>query len=121
MSWFQAEIEVRCRVPRPSLEIIADTLQKAFEDPKTLGLAFINMSDAKMGTDDELFASISEQKEHLAWLIEGLARAMGLECPQLIAFTAIRIIERTILRTLITGSPREVQTARLLLRCLQHA
>jgi hypothetical protein len=121
MFWFLTEIETRCRVTVPSFEIIVDNLQEALQDPKTPGLAFINVTGARSGNDDEPFAIVSEQKEHLTGFVEELALTMGLEYPQLIAFTPTRTIERTILRSLISGSPDEARTARLLLRCLQNA
>jgi hypothetical protein len=36
------------------------------------------------------------------------------------ASAAVFVIERAIVRTLMTGSLKEAQTARLLFQCLQH-
>jgi hypothetical protein len=43
MRWFEAEIEARYEATGGGLEIIADVLQKGFEDPKCLGCAFMNV------------------------------------------------------------------------------
>ena len=43
MGWFENEIEARYEATGGGLEIIADVLQKGFEDPKCFGLAFINI------------------------------------------------------------------------------
>jgi len=121
MRWFENEVEARYEATGGGLEIIADVLQKGFEDPKCFGLAFINIVIEGGDFDNEPFAIVREQKEHLRRFIEQLAVKMGLQHPDLAASAAVLVIERTIERTLTTGSSSEAQTARLLFRCLQHA
>jgi AcrR family transcriptional regulator len=119
MRWFEAEIEARYEATGGGLEIIADVLQEGFEDPKCFGFAFINIVTQGGDSDNEPFAIVSEQKEHLRRFIEQLAVRMGLQLPA--ASAAVLIIERTIVRTLMTGSLQEAETARLLFQCLRHA
>jgi AcrR family transcriptional regulator len=121
MRWFENEIEARYEASRGGLEIIADALQEGIEDPKSFGLAFINVVTEGVTLNREPFAIAGEQKEHLRLFIEQLALEMGLRYPDMAASAAVLIIERTIMRTLITGSLKEAQTARLLFQCLQHA
>ena len=121
MRWFESEIEARHEATGGGLEIIADVSQEGFEDPKCLGLAFINVVAEGGDTYNEPFAIAREQKEHLRRFIERLATKMGLQCPDMAASTAVLIIERTIECALRTGSLKEAQTARLLFQCLQHA
>lgn len=121
MRWFENEIETRYEATGTGLEIIADVLRKGFEDPKCFGLAFIRIVTEGGDCDNEPFAIAGEQKEHLRRFIEQLAAKMGLQYPDMTASAAVLVIERTIVRTLITGSLREAQTARLLFQCLQHA
>lgn len=121
MRRFKNEIEVRYEATGGGLEIIADTLQKAFEDPKCFGLAFINTVTEGGDFDNESFAIVGEQKEELMRFIEQMALKMGLQHPDTAASSAVLIIERTIVRTLMTGSLKEAQNARLLFQCLQHA
>jgi len=121
MRWFEHEIEVRHEATGGGLEIIADVLQKGFEDPKCFGLAFINIVIEGGDFDNEPFAIVREQKEHLRRFIEQLAVKMGLQHPDMAASAAVLVIERTIVRTLMTESLKEAQTARLLFQCLQHA
>jgi AcrR family transcriptional regulator len=122
MRWFENEIEARYEATEGGLEIIADVLQIGFEDPKCFGCAFIKIVTEGGGDfDNEPFAIAREQKEHLRQFIEHLAVKMGLQHPDMAAFAVVLVIERTILRTLMTGSLTEVQTARLLFQCLQHA
>lgn len=121
MRWFENEIEARCQRTRGGLEIIADVLEEGFEDPKSLALAFIDVVTQTSDLDKEPLAIIGDQKEHLRRLIEQLAVRMGLRNPDIVAATAVAIIEQTIVHTLIAGSPTEAQTARLLFQCLQHA
>lgn len=121
MRWFEAEIEARYEATRGGLEIIADVLQKGFEDSKSFGLAFINIVAEKSDFDNELFAIAREQKEHLRRFVERLAVKMGLQHPNMAASAAVLVIERAIVLTLMTGSLKEAQTARLLFQCLQHA
>jgi hypothetical protein len=120
MRWFEHEIEARYEASRGGLEIIADVLQEGFEDPKSLGLALINIV-TEDGFDNEPFAIVKEEKEKLRRFIKQLAVKMGLRHPDMAASTAVFIIDQTIVRTLMTGSLREDQTARLLFQCLQHA
>ncbi len=120
MRWFENEIEARYEATGGGLEIIADVLQKGFEDPKCFGLAFINIV-TECGFDHEPFAIAGEEKKHLGQFIEELAVRMGLQHPDIAASAAVLVIERTIVRTLMTGSLKEAQTARLLFQCLQHA
>lgn len=121
MRWFENEIEARYKATGGGLEIIADVLQEGFEDPKCFGLAFIHILTEDGGFDNQPFAIVREQKEHLRWFIEQLAIKMGLQHPEMAASEAILVIERTIVRTLKTGDLKEAQTARLLFQCLQHA
>jgi AcrR family transcriptional regulator len=120
MRWFENEIEARYEATGGGLEIIADVLQEGFEDPKCFGLAFIDIVTEGGDFDDELFALAREQKEHLRRFIEQLAAKMGLQHPDMTASAAVFVIERTIVRTLMTESLKEAQTARLLFQCLQH-
>jgi AcrR family transcriptional regulator len=117
MRWFEDEIEARYEATGGGLEVIADVLQEGFEDPNNVGLAFINVSDV----DKKPFAIVGEQKEHLRRFIEQLAVKMGLDHPDIAASAAVLVIERAIVRTLMTGSLTEARTARLLFQCLQHA
>lgn len=121
MRWFENEIEARYKAIGGGLEIIADILQKGFEDPKCFGFAFINIVTGGRTFNNEPFAIAREQKEHLGRFIEGLAVRMGLKDPDMAASAAVLIVEQTIVRTLMTGSLKEAQAARLLLQCLQHA
>ena len=121
MRWFEHEIEVRHEATGGGLEIIADVLQKGFEDPKCFGFAFIHIVTEGGDFDNEPFAIAKEQKEHLGRFIEQVAIRMGLQHPDMAACATVRVIERTIVRTLMTGSLKEAQTARLLFQCLQHA
>jgi AcrR family transcriptional regulator len=121
MRWFENEIEARYEATRGGLEIIADVLQKWFEDPKLYGCAFINAVSAGGSLNSEPFEIPRELKEHLRWLIEQLAVKMGLEHPELAAPAAVLVIERTIVCIQMTGNLKEAQTARLLFQCLQHA
>ncbi|OJV41212.1 MAG: hypothetical protein BGO25_15800 [Acidobacteriales bacterium 59-55] len=121
MHWFESEIKTRHEATGGGLEIIADVLQKGFEDPKCFGFAFINILTEGGGFDNEPVAIAREQKEHLRQFIEQLAVKMGLQYPGRTASAAVPVIERAIVRTLMTGSLEEAQTARLLFQCLQHA
>jgi AcrR family transcriptional regulator len=121
MRWFENEIEARYEATGGGLEIIADVLQKGFEDPKCFGFAFIDIVTAGSEFDHEPFAIARDQKEHLARFIEHLAIKMSLQHPDIAASAAVLVIERTIVRTLMTGSLKEAQTARLVFQCLQHA
>ena len=121
MRWFEAEIEARYEATGGGLEIIADVLQEGFEDPNNLGVAFINVVSVCSDVDKEPFAIVGEQKEHLRRFIEQLAVKMGLDHPDIAASAAVLVIERAIVRTLMTGSVTEARTARLLFQCLQHA
>jgi AcrR family transcriptional regulator len=121
MRWFKSEIEARYEATGGGLEIIADVLQMGFQDPKCLGCAFLNIVTEGGNFNSEPFAIAREQKEHLRQFIEQLAVRMDLQHPDMAASAAVLVIERTIVRTLMTGSLREAQTARLLFECLQHA
>jgi len=121
MRWFVNEIEARYEATGGGLEIIADVLQKGFEDPKCFGFAFIHIVTEGSTLSSEPFAIEREQEEHLRRVIEHLAVKMGLQHPDMVASVAVLVIERAIVRTLMTGSMKETQTARLLLQCLQHA
>ena len=120
MSWFEKEIEERYEATRGGLEIIADVLQKGFEDPKSFCCAFINLVTEGSTFNGEPFAIVGERKEHLRQFIEQLTVKMGLLNPDMAASAAVFVIERAIVRTLMTGSLKEAQTARLLFQCLQH-
>jgi AcrR family transcriptional regulator len=121
MRWFENEIETQYEATGGGLEIIADVLQKWFEDPKFYGCAFINAVTAGDSLNSEPFEIPRESKEHLRRLIEQLAVKMGLEHPELAAPAVVLVIERTIVRIQMTGNLKEAQTARLLFQCLQHA
>lgn len=121
MCWFERELETRYKAAEFRLESIADILWKGFEDPKCFGLAFSHIVIKNRPFDSEPFIIARKHKEHLKWLIGRLAAGMGLQDPDMAAVTAILVIERTIALTLITGSPKETETARLLFQCLQHA
>ena len=119
-SWmrrFEDEIEARYEATGGGLELIADVLQEGFEDPKCFGLAFVHI----VTEGSEPFAIAKEQTQHLRRFIEQLAVKMGLQHPDMAASATVLVIERTIARTLMTGSLVETQTARLLFQCLQHA
>jgi AcrR family transcriptional regulator len=121
MRWFENEIEARSEATGGGLEIIADVLQKGFEDPKSFGLAFVNIVTQNGDFDEEPAPIAREQKEHLRRFIEQLAAKMGIQHPERAGSTAVLVIEQTIARTLMAGSLTEAQTARLLFQCLQHA
>jgi hypothetical protein len=121
MRWFENEIETKYEATGGGLEIIADVLQEGFEDLKCFGFAFINVVTDDNDFDNEPFAIVREQKEHLKEFIKQLAAKMGLQHSDLAASAAVFVIERTIVRTLRTGSLKEAQTARILFQCLQHA
>ena len=120
MRWFEREIETKYTGSGGGLEIIADVLEKGFEDPKSFALAFIDVVIRTSDSDKEPLAIAGDQKEHLRRIIEQLAVRMGLRHPDMVAATAVVIIEQTIVRTLMAGSRTEVETARLLFQCLQH-
>jgi AcrR family transcriptional regulator len=121
MRWFEREIESTYEATGGGLEIIADVLEKGFEDPKCFGFAFINIAAESSAFNRDPFVIAREQKEQLERCIEQLAIKMGLRHPDMAASAAVLVIERTIMRTLMTGSLTEAQTARLLFQCLQHA
>jgi hypothetical protein len=54
--------------------------------------------------DNQPFALVGEQKEHLRRFIEQLAVQMSLQDPDMAASAAVLVIERAIVRTLITGA-----------------
>src|SRR5206468_4248823 len=118
---FENEVEAKYEETGGGLEIIADVLQKAFEDPKCSDFAFFNMVEVGDDFDSDPFAAARLQKEHLRGYLEQLAVRMGLQHPDIAACAALLVIERTIVWTQLTGSGRETQTARLLFQCLQHA
>jgi hypothetical protein len=121
MRWFENEIEARYTATGGGLEIIADVLQEGFKDPKCFGFAFVHIVIEGGHFENEPFAIARKQKEHLRRFSEQLATKMGLQHPDMAASAAVLVIERTIVRTLMTGSLEEAQTARLLFQCLQHA
>ena len=88
---------------------------------RVLALAFVDVVTQSGDSDKEPFAIVSEQKERLRRFVEQLAVKMGLRHPDVVAATAVVIIDQTIVRTVTTGSLTEAQTARLLFQCLQHA
>jgi AcrR family transcriptional regulator len=120
MRWFEKKLETKYTDTGGGLEIIADVLEEGFEDPKSFALAFIDVVTRTSDSDKEPLAIAGDQKEHLRRLIEQLAVRMDLGHPDMVAATAVVIIEQTILRTLMTGSPTEAHTARLRFQCLQH-
>ena len=121
LCWFENEVEAVYARNGGGLEIIADVLEKAFEDRKALDFAYFNIVEGAGDLDSEPFAAAREQKEHLREYLGQLAVRMGLQHPDIAASAALLVIERTIVWTQQTGSPQEVQTARLLFQCLQHA
>lgn len=121
MRRFENEIEARYEATGGGLEIIADILQEGFEDPKCFGFAFINIVTEGDDFANEPFAIARKEKEHLRQCIEQLAVKMGIQHQDMAASAAVLVIETTIVRTLMTGSLKEAQTARLLFQCLQHA
>lgn len=121
MRWFEDEIEARYQAAGGGLEIIADVLQAGFEESKRFGFAFIHIVTEGTDFDNGAVVIASAQREHLRWFIEQLAAKMGIQHPDMAASAAVLVIERTIVRTLMTGSLKEAKTARLLFQCLQHA
>jgi len=122
MRWFEKEIEARYKATGGGLEIIADVLQEAFEDPKYFGLAFMNIvTEGNGASNGEPFVIAREQREYLRRFLEQLAATMGLQDPGMAASAAVLVINQTIIQTLMTGSVKEVQAARLLFQCIQHA
>lgn len=119
MQWFEHEVDTRYRGTGGTLEILADVLQEGCKDPKCFGLAFAHGFSPHETPQPYVIAAI--QKEHLRTFLEQLAVAMGLQHTDTTAATALLIIERTILEIQRTGSMEETKTARMLLRCLQHA
>jgi hypothetical protein len=120
LCWFENEVEATYERTGGGLEIIADVLQKAFEDPECSDLVSFNIVDGG-DFDSEPFAASREQREHLRAYLEQLAVRMGLQHPDIAASTALLVIEQTIVRTQLSGGLNEAQTARLLFQCLQHA
>ena len=91
-SWmrrFENEIEARYEATGGGLELIADVLQEAFEDPKSLALAFVDVITQSGDSDKDPLAIVSEQKEHLRRFVEQLAVKMGLRHPDMVAATAV--------------------------------
>ena len=121
MRLFENEIEARYEATGGGLEIIADVLQKGFQDQKCFGFAFIDMVTESSAFSRDPFVIASEQKEHLIRFIEQLALKMGILYPKIAASAAVLVIERAIERTLMTGRLKEALEARLLFQCLQHA
>jgi hypothetical protein len=121
MRWFENEIEARYEATRGGLEIIADILQQGFEDPKRFGFAFAYIFGEGCELKPKPYAIARNQKEHLGGFLRQLTAEMGLQHPDIAASAAVFVIERTIERTLTTGSPKEAQAARLLFRRLHHA
>jgi hypothetical protein len=117
----ETTIEARYEATGGGLEVIADVLQHGFKDPKCFGCAFINIIVNARGDFDHEPSAIGEQKDHLRRLIEQLAVKMDLQHPDMAASAAVLAIERTIVRTLMTGSLQQAQNAQLLFQCLQHA
>jgi AcrR family transcriptional regulator len=66
MRWFENEIGAKYEATRGGLEIIADVLEKWFEDPKLYGCAFIDTATAGGSLNSEPFEIPRERKEHLA-------------------------------------------------------
>jgi AcrR family transcriptional regulator len=121
MRWFENEIEARYEATGGGLEIIADVLQKGFQDQKCFGFAFIDMVTESSAFSRDPFVIASEQKEHLIRFIEQLALKMGVLNPKIAASAAVVMIERAIEHTLVTGGLKEALEARLLFQCLRHA
>lgn len=121
MRWFENEIEARYVAVDGGLEIIADVLQKGFEDQKRFRRAFMNTSAENRDINSEPFAIAPAQQEHLRQFIVKLAARMGLRYPSEAAAAAVLVIVRTIVQAQTTGGLKEARTARLLLQCLHHA
>lgn len=121
MRWFEKEIEARYNATGAGLEIIADVLKVGCEDRPRFSLAFMDIDADVEAFNTETVVIASEQKEHLSRFLEELAARMGLEHPDIAASTAVFVIERSIVWTQMTGSLQEIQAARLLFQCLQHA
>lgn len=121
MHRFESDIETRYKASGGGLEIIAEVLQERLQDHKVFGLAFIGSINDSHGSGSEHFAIASKQKEHLRIFIERLAKRMGLTHPEFVATVAVLVIDQTIACTLTTGCLREIQAARMLFDCLQHA
>jgi hypothetical protein len=122
LRWFENEVEAKYQATSGGLEIIADVLRKAFEQQKCSDsdFSFFNTVD-NFGFGSDPFVAAAGQKEHLRRYLEQLAMRMGLQHPDIAACAALLVIERTIVRTQLTGSLEETQTARLLFQCLQHS
>lgn len=121
LCWFENEVEAIYERTGGGLEIIADVLEKALEDRKSLDIAYFNIVEGGGDFDSEPFAAAREQKEHLRRYLGQLAVRMGLQHPDIAASAALLVIERTIVWTQNSGSSKEAQTARLLFQCLRHA
>lgn len=121
LCWFENEVDAIYERTGGGLEIIADVLQKAFEDRKTFDFTYFNFVEGGGDFDSEPLAAAREQKKHLKGYLVQLAVRMGLQHPDIAASAALLVIERTIAWTQRTESPQEAHTARLLFQCLQHA
>jgi hypothetical protein len=114
MRWFENEVAKKYETAGGGLDIIADVLQQEFEEPVHFDLI------QNRNLDNGLIA-VGEQREQLRSYLQQLAVRMGLRHPDIAACAAVLVIEQAIVRTRMTGSPDEAQTARLLLQCLRHA
>jgi hypothetical protein len=121
LRWLEREVESRYRLTGGGLEIIADVLQMAFENPECFGLACTEIFPGTGDVGSEPFRDAREEKEHLQLYLEQLAERMGLQHPGIVASAALLVIEKTILWAQKSRSSKEAQTARLLFQCLRHA
>lgn len=121
LRWFETEIAKRYEATGGGLEIIADVLQRGFDDPSCSGFAFLNLAAGIDSINEDPFAEAEEQKEHLRHFLELLASRMGLQHSDIAAAAAVHVIEQTIGWAREPGRPKETDTARLLLQCLQHS
>ena len=120
-TWFKTEVEKRLEVNGGGLEVIADVLQSWFEDPSFRGCAFINLVAEGGKFDSEPFAIAREHKEQLKQFIRELATRIHLQEPDVAAAAGVLVVEGAIVRAQMTCDPKEAESARLLLLCLNHS
>lgn len=121
LRWLEREVESRYQLTGGGLEVIADVLETAFENPQFVDLLLTDIFPGTGTVCSEALVDVKEQKEDLRLYLERLAERMGLQHPAIAASAALLVIEKTILWTQRSGSSQEAHTARLLFQCLQHA
>ena len=119
LRWFENEVESRYEATGGGLEVIADILLDCFEDP--MYRSWLLTDEVTDTGFSDLLAATGEHKGHLKRCFEILAARMGVRNPDIVAAGAVLVIEKAILWARQTGDLKETETARLLLRCLQHA